>query len=60
VTGVGAAKGARQPKMTLRVYTRSQDGTVTTERAEVRVIPGEPDTFGFGQTYPPCACPRCR
>lgn len=51
----------RQSLMTLRVYRTTRDGVVTSERAQVHVVPGDRfDLYGLGQAWPPCACPRHR
>ncbi|MCH0543178.1 hypothetical protein I3F58_27225 [Streptomyces sp. MUM 203J] len=44
--------------MTIKVYARHRDGTVTTvrERREVAPVDSPPTTTGF----PPCSCPPCR
>jgi hypothetical protein len=46
--------------MTLRVYTASRDGTVTQERAQVHVMPGDVLPPLMSHVYPPCECPRHR
>ncbi|MFD8460041.1 hypothetical protein [Streptomyces antimycoticus] len=50
-----------RPKMTMRVYTMSHDGIVTTWHAMVTVLDGkQSDTYSLGQAWPPCQCPRHR
>ncbi|GLV80084.1 MULTISPECIES: hypothetical protein [Streptomyces] len=50
-----------RPTMTMRVYTMARDGVVTARRAMVTVLAGEKsDTYGLGQAWPPCQCPRHR
>lgn len=50
----------RRPRMTLRVYTTTPDGTVTEERARVHVMAGDVLPPLMSHAYPPCACPRHR
>lgn len=48
-----------RPTMTMRVYTMARDGIVTARRVMVTVLVGEKsDTYGLGQAWPPCQCPR--
>ncbi|WP_413801144.1 hypothetical protein [Streptomyces iranensis] len=48
-----------RPAMTMRVYTMARDGFVIARRAMVTVLVGEKsDTYGLGQAWPPCRCPR--
>lgn len=50
-----------RPRMTLRVYTITPDGTITHDRGTLHVIPGQyaPDLFTLTTAFPPCECARC-
>ncbi|GAA3637111.1 hypothetical protein [Streptomyces iranensis] len=55
------SKRGERPTMTMRVYTMARDGIVTARRAMVTVLVGEKsDSYGLGQAWPPCQCPRHR
>ncbi|MFE5165537.1 hypothetical protein ACFRNT_44980 [Streptomyces sp. NPDC056697] len=58
---MSADNGGDEARMTMRVYTVARDGIVTARRAAVAVLVGEKsDTYGLGQAWPPCQCPRHR
>ncbi|MFE1936172.1 hypothetical protein ACFW95_38470 [Streptomyces sp. NPDC059474] len=58
---MSADNGGDEARMTMRVYTVARDGIVTVRRAAVAVLVGEKsDTYGLGQAWPPCQCPRHR
>jgi hypothetical protein len=50
----------REPdtRMTLRVYTLSPEGQVTSDSGVLCVTPTT--QIDFRSAYPPCACSRCR
>ncbi|CAM5489732.1 putative protein OS=Streptomyces antimycoticus OX=68175 GN=SANT12839_037190 PE=4 SV=1 [Streptomyces antimycoticus] len=52
---------SERPAMTMRLYSMARDGIVTARRAMVSVLVGEKsETYGLGQAFPPCQCPRHR
>jgi hypothetical protein len=59
VTSLDPNEPAR-PRMTIRVYRVSRDGTVTGELGEVQVMGDEPLAPLFSGRFPPCRCPRHR
>lgn len=49
-----------RPRMTMRVYEMSRDGTVTRELRRVEVMGDQPLSPMEFIAFPPCRCPRHR